>query len=500
MWIPTDIGAREQPEQAPQQAPDQPLYRAIANSLERAIADGSVAAGERLPTHRALARALGVNVMTITRAYAEAARRGLVSGEVGRGTFVRTSNARSLVPLPVEETDDACVDLGFNLPVSNRELLDTSTALREIAAAGADDFMQSPGALHGRRAHRAAGADWIRRSGLGADTDRTVVTSGAQHALTIALGSLCAPGDVVLTGELTYPGIRTLATVLHVRLEGVAMDADGLLPDALDAAGRKFNAKVAYLTPTIQNPTGSVMSRTRREELAVVCRRLGLTIIEDDANAFACGKRPAPPLASFAPELSYYLTSLGKCVAPGLRVGYLLAPAIAGPTAIAVDRMASNMARLANVTGTTWTCASLMAELATRWIKGGTADAVVNWKREEIARRRDLFAGIFPDRVFPDRLWAAPTSHILWLEVPRNWTSEELGREARRHGVALIPTSAFRTGAGAPDGVRLCLATPTERVQLEKALRILASILECAPGSLGLDRVPRVPPYAGPFG
>jgi DNA-binding transcriptional MocR family regulator len=488
MWIPTAISA------------DQPMYRAIAGALERDVSEGRLAAGERLPTHRALARELGVNVMTITRAYAEASRRGLVSGEVGRGTFVRGGAPRPLVPLPAEESEGALVDLGFNLPAGNPELLDAERALGEVVAPRAAELMLSRGGIHGQRAHRAAGADWIRRSGLQADIDRTVVTGGAQHAMTIALGSICAPGDVVLTEELTYPGIRTLATVLHLRLEGVAIDADGIVPDALAAACRKFGPKVLYCTPTVQNPTGSSMSAKRREELADVVRARGLTVLEDDSNAFSAssgpdGGRPAPPLASYVPEASYYVTGLGKSVASGLRIGYLLAPALTGPTGIAVERMASNLSRLASVAGMTWTAAPLLAELAAHWIRSGAADAVVAWKRAEIARRRELFA-----RIFPVPVWADPGSPMVWLELAGRWTSDELCHEARRHGVALGTSAAFRTGPGAPDGVRLCLATPTERTQLERALRILAGIVACSPGSRGLDRVPRVLRYAGPFG
>jgi DNA-binding transcriptional MocR family regulator len=147
----------------------------------------------------------------------------------------------------------------------------------------------------------------------------------------------------------------------------------------------------------------------------------------------------------------------------------------------------------------TWTSAPLVAELATRWIQDGSADASVAWKREEIARRRRLFERVFPADA-RDGTWADPGSPFVWLGRLGRWSSGELCTEARRHGVALVPASAFRAGPAAPDGLRLCLATPGDRTQLEKALRVLAGIAACAPGSRGLERVPRVPRYAGPFG
>jgi len=172
-----------------------PLYVAIADALASDLADGRLRAGDRLPTHRALAANLGVNVMTVTRGYAEAARRGLVEGEVGRGTFVRAQgrSAREFLEAPGEAR---VVDFHFNLPAGDPSILDVEGTLAELSAepGTAARLTFSGYAAAGLEEHREAGADWLARSGVDAAAERTLVTGGAQHAMTLACATLASPG------------------------------------------------------------------------------------------------------------------------------------------------------------------------------------------------------------------------------------------------------------------------------------------------------------------
>jgi DNA-binding transcriptional MocR family regulator len=220
MWVP-DVTSRPGP-----------LYQAIVEALAEQTSRGLLAAGERLPTHRELADRLGVTVGTVTRAYAEAARRGLVTGEVGRGTFAR---GRAAVETPTADRDATHVDLSVNHPPISGELDPGPMLARTMSQlAQSRDLTSLLGYAPdgGSEAHRAAGAEWIRRSGLPATADQVLVTSGSQHGLTAVLATLLRPGDLVLTESLTYAGMKALAELLHVRLQGLPMDADGLRPDA----------------------------------------------------------------------------------------------------------------------------------------------------------------------------------------------------------------------------------------------------------------------------
>ncbi len=447
-----------------------PIYLAIADALGADVESGRLRPGDRLPTHRDLARQLGVNVMTVSRAYAEASRRGLVEGEVGRGTFVRRRE-RHTTRFEVPRTaGPRLIDFHFNLPAGDPQVLDATAILGDLAASHRP-LLHVGYVTAGMPQHRAAGAEWMARGGADADPERTMVCGGAQHAMTITFASLAGPGDLVLTEALTYPGMKALASVLGLRVHGLEMDSEGLLPDAFEAACRKAKPKALYCMPTVHNPTGTVMSAERRREVAAVARRHGVAIVEDDTYGYLCAD-PPPPLAAFAPELGYFLTGTSKNLTAGLRIGYLSVPAAEGSTAALLERLESNVAAL------TWMAAPLMAEIASRWIRSGQADAMVAWKRREAIARRRLYEqilGAFPTASHPG------SSHV-WLPLPRPWRGEDFVDQARRRGVGVTAAETFAAGrAAAPHAVRICLGTPPTREEVEQGLKVLAEMLAAPP-------------------
>ena len=258
-----------------------------------------------------------------------------------------------------------------------------------------------------------------------------------------------------------------------MRLLGVATDADGLLPDALESAARRTGARLLYTMPTVHNPTGRVMSADRRAGVVDVVRQHGLTILEDDSYAFFCNRGLAP-FASLAPEHCVHLVGTSKSLSAGLRVGYLLVPAGKQPDGLTVERASDHVAAIA------WMAAPLMAELVSRWIRDGSADALVDWKRREAATRRGLFErllGRWP-------VSSDPASAHVWLPLPAPWRCADFVAQAQRRGVAVTPSEAFVVGrADAPHAVRVCLATPPSRGAVQRGLEVLASLLEGPPAA-----------------
>lgn len=437
-----------------------PRYLAIADALARDLGNGRLSPGMRLPTHRDLADTLGVTVGTVTRAYAEAARRGLISGEVGRGTFARAPDIPSSPP----RSDGALIDLSPNHPPApdlevQRALADT---LRAVAGVAHLQTLLSYPPEGGLPSHRAAGAEWIARAGVPADPADVLVTNGIQHAMTAVLAALVQPGDVLLTESLTYGGLKALAGLLHFRLQGLALDEHGLRPDAFEAACRSGAAKVLYCVPTLHNPTTSVMPLARRHEIVAIARHHGVTLIEDDVHGLLLPDAP-PPLAALAPEQTHYLTGTAKCLAPGLRIGFVRAPS-------------ARVARIAaSIRTTTWMAAPLMAEVIATWVRDGTAARVVAARRIEAIARQAL-AGRLLAR------WTVQTqdhAHHLWLHLPEPWRSDTFADEAGRRGVRVTPASAFLVGRGnAPAAVRVCLGAARDHAQLEQGLSLLADVLE----------------------
>ena len=422
----------------------EPIYVRIADALERDLRGGVLVAGSQLPTHRRLARELGITAVTVTRAYAEAARRGLVESEAGRGTFVRNVRGDAA---PAAEIDLAANAIVVPLPEPSRALLDR---------AGEALLTSAYGNVVGSERHRAAGAAYIGRR---TDPARVVVTAGTQHALFLAFAAATRPGDTVLTESVTYHGAKAVAQLLGVKLEPLPLDRYGIVPDAFARAcrSRTPHARVLYIVPSLHNPTGIVTPEKRRRDLAAVAETHGITIIEDDVCGFLLDPTP-PPLAAFAPDRTIFLTGLGKAIAPAMRIGFLTAP----------DPL---LARVQTALAASILFASpVLAEMAATWIEDGTAARIAALKRAEVTVRNRLAR-----RILRRATGDARSSH-LWLELPSRWTADAFVEEARRRRVRVAGGAAFAVGSDIPRAVRVSIGAPASIAELETALQIVAGI------------------------
>jgi DNA-binding transcriptional MocR family regulator len=444
MWLP-DLQGRSGP-----------VYRAIANAIDEDVQKGVLRAGVRLPPHRDLADHLGVTVTTVTRAYLEAARRGLTSGHVGRGTFIRGEP---------EEHVSSAIDLSINIMMPDQEVAALESRLFQRRALPWTELLgyaRPPGHLR----HRQAMAAWLDRTGLPITPERIVLTAGAQHAMHAAMCVVTKPGDTVLVEDLTYSGMRSLAQQMHLKLRGVSMDGEGLRPDALEAACRTSRARVLYCMPRLQNPTSAMMSDRRRRQIAAVAERHRLTVIEDDVYGFLSPERT--PLAVILPERTLFVSSVSKSVFPGIRLG-----CVAAPPAF-LDKLS------AAVHATMIMTSPIGGDLFCGWMEDGTAARIADWKCHETAARqviaRRLFAGL--------RLQSHPASSHIWLHLPQRWSSDGFVAELRARGVLINASREFAVGDQRPDAVRICLGTPRTRGGLEQALaKVVELVHERAPSA-----------------
>jgi DNA-binding transcriptional MocR family regulator len=449
MWLPDRLEASG------------PRYLSLVEALSKAIGSGTLTEGDRLPTHRDLADRLGVTVGTVSRAYGEAARRGLVTGEVGRGTFVRRRPARYE---PRHSSEPGLLDLSANHPPTLED-----RTLREAIERALFDLVKRE-ELHavldypadgGNPRDREAGASWVARTGLSASAEDVLVCSGSQHGIMTVLATILAPGDLLVTEELTYPGLKAVAGLLHLRTQGLPLDDEGLRADAFADACRKGGVRALYVVPTIHNPTGAVMPEARRREIAEIARHYGVAIVEDDIHALLPEDRPLP-LAAFAPETSYYLMSTSKTLMPGLRVSF-----VAGPRGM-FPRLA------ASLRATAWAAPPLMAALASAWIEDGTAEALVRARRQAAVARqtraRERLSGVRYD--------AHPASYFAWIHLPEPWRSDTFAAEVRARGLLVTPAEAFVVGrALVPHAVRVCLGAARNESELDQGLGALVGAL-----------------------
>lgn len=431
-----------------------PLYLRIAAAIEADVVAGRLRPGDRLPSQRALAEALGVDMTTITRAYAEGRRRKVLDAVTGRGSFIAARPEPDAMPL----------DLAMILPPRPRGL-----ALGDLIRRGLDDILMRgdpdllmsyhPGA--GLAAEKAAGAVWLRPMLGDLPSDRIAVSAGAQPALAAILSILAKPGDTVLCEALTYPGLIGAARHLGVRLIGVAMGPDGIDPEAVDEVARRTGARVLCLTPTMQNPTAATMPAAAREALATIARTQDLTLIEDDPYA-ALLPTPLPALAALAPERSWHIATLAKSLTPGLRTAFVAAPA------------ADDAARLgAALRAFTQSAPPLMTALAARWVRDGSAAALRDAVRAEAEGRQTLAR-----RILPPGGQAHPSGLHVWQTLPTRWDRAALIESARSEGLGLMPADAFAIDpAAAPNAVRLALGAIADRARLKSALEKLAALI-----------------------
>lgn len=446
-----------------------PTYRALVDALASAIYTGELRPGTRLPTHRLLADLLGVNVSTVTRAYREAARRHLVGGETGRGTYVLGhADSVNLFALP-DRGNRQLIDLSVNTPAyphhhhhshPDRDLERTLAALQ--AREGMAHLLQYQSA-ESWRTHRAAAAHWLAQRGLTPDPAHIVLCCGAQHAVASALAGVCARGDTVLVESYTYPGVHALARQLGLHLHALPMDDAGVRPEALDTALRNGVARVAIFMPTLHNPTTVTMPLARREAIARVVRKHDALIIEEDVYGPLPG-RYLPPLAALAPQHVRYVGSLSKCVAPGLRAGFLY------------DASAREQDLVDQLHTTSWLLNPLMARIATEWIHDGTAERRLAWQRKELRLRHRVMQQAMPAGI----AWAQPEeSPHAWIALPPGQTASVFCERARKEGLAITPAAIFAANRSLPDRhVRLCVGAASGVGELKTALRTLAALLD----------------------
>jgi len=436
-----------------------PHYLRITNAIERAIAEGQLRPGDRLPPQRGLAHLLGLDLTTVTRAYIEAKQRNLLSTRGALGTFVSTPTVKFA----------QLIDLSMNIPPPPAGL-DFGDLLKQGIAqvlmhADVDLLMTyHPGG--GSSADRAAGAIWLAPMLGTVDPALIVTCPGAQSALAALIIALTEPGDVIITEPLVYPGILTAARQLGRRVIAVDADDDGLSPAVLERACREHGARLIYLNPTLQNPTAQTMPEHRRRDIALVATRCGAQIIEDDPYWLLAADAPLP-LAHFAPERAHYLSTLSKCLTPGLQTAYLLSPDTQSQTRF-----------LQALRSITLMSTPLMTSVATQWIHDGSAARLLAGVKDESRARLEL-----AEQMLPRPAGSSREGVHFWQVLPSHWTSQDLAEAARAEGLVVTSSEAFCAGANPPNAIRISLGGVKDRPRLTLALNKLAGLLGRQPAT-----------------
>lgn len=452
IWTPTSI------------ATDKPAYLAIADAIADDIRQGRLAANAQLPPQRQLADALGYNFTTISRAYAEAQRRGLTDARVGQGTFVRADACPRSRPAPARAP---LIDMSMNLPPEPDQpelLARMESGMKRLCGDIRGLLRYQP--FGGGPDDRDAAVQWLARRGITASAERVLVCPGT-HSVLNALFSLLVGngGGRICCDNITYPGVRALAALHGISLIGLAADRDGILPDAFEAACRDSQPAALYCNPTLQNPNTVTMPLARREALADIAARHRVPVIEDDPYGLL-PESPPPSFFSLLPDLTWHVCGLSKTVGAGLRIAYLAVPDTRQlPRLSAILRAVSVMAP------------PLSMAIATEWIADGTADALVSFIREESRARQQLAA----QALGPTSYLAAPEGFHLWLPLPEGWSRVSFATHLRSSGIGVVTSDAFLVGGPAVEAVRICLGGTASRAEVSHAMELVGAALSHPP-------------------
>jgi len=441
---------------------DGPLYRLIADNIESDICSGALTPGTVLPPQRELADILGVGITTITRAYKEAARKGLIKGDRRCGTVVGPFDKHYSLLAEIEsrQKDDYTnvIQPHGSKPASLRKIL------AGMAKDPRTDHLLSFPAILKTDVMVRAGAAWLARFGMNVDSDELLICPGAHNGIVAALAAVAAPGDYIITESFTYMGIAGIADFLRLRLLPCEMDDEGILPDAFQSLCSRRPVKALYCIPTVHNPTNAHMTLARRQDIIAVAERYGVSVIEDDMLTPII-ENPTPLLKHLAPHRCFLVTSPSMILCPGLKVGVVVPPS--GSLKITMDNLWAMMVRIP----------PLLIEIFKRIVDGPQTQSTIDQVRIEARRRQSLAGKILPS----EYARCHPASYQVWISLPDYWSSDSFSREAMSRGVQVWPGEMCAVQSAPPQdtkAVRYLIGMARNRSQLKLELELIASLLD----------------------
>jgi GntR family transcriptional regulator, regulator for abcA and norABC len=434
-----------------------PKYKVIIDYIKDQITNGTWPIGSRLPSQRDLAKQFGVNRSTVVTALDELAADGLIEGKLGMGTVVvnntwtlmRTNlpvNWNEQVQLGTHQASLATVQ-AINLAESDENLIQLSKGelskdlfpLEEMKAViqkvGQDLTPFGYEDPKGNPALREAISDYLKPKGIKAPPSSILVVSGALQALhLISIGLLERESTVFLENPSYLYSLSTFQSA-GMKLQGITMDDEGMLPEMIKAS-HDSRKSVLYCHPTFQNPTGTLMSEKRRQELLQMTEDIQLPIIEDDVYGdLWLDAPPPPPIKSYDRHGNVlYLGSLSKSLNPGLRIGW-----IAGPEAV-IDRLSDLKMQ------TDYGSSSLSQRAAAEWLSSGLYEQHLLKVRKQLKERRNTALAALTKHLSRWANWDEPSGgFFIWVKMKPGISLADLYRRALLNGVLINPGRIYST-------------------------------------------------------
>ena len=435
---------------------DKPKYRTLARKLEEDIVSGKLRPGTRLPPQRELADFLDINLSTVQRAFRICSDKGLLSGNVGSGTFVSYALATDL--LNERTSKNIPLDITGPYPIDISEM---DTVIRELRKNERIDefFRYMPKDLP---RYQQGAAEVLKKVGCDISPDKVLFSNGGQNALAAIFAGVFRPGDKIGTDPLTYSNIKMTAQTFGVQLYPIEWEGGHVSEEGIQYAVRNYGIKGLYLQPFLHNPTGLVMEEEARRMVASVSIENDLTVIEDGMyNSFITNI--GNTIYRLAPDNTIFIFSLSKTVNPAMRLRYVAAGE-------KYNKAVSDALYSINLTPS-----PLLMELAYRLSVDGGMDELINRRMAGIVERNRIADGILGDH----GLMPNPINPHRWLLLPEGVSSLDFEKRLKERGVSVWASERFSVGHEVTsEAIRLSVCGPESGEELERGLEIIREELE----------------------
>ena len=472
----------------PQKSSAMPLHLQISNYIKKKILNGEWSIGMKLPSQRMLAKQFEVNRSTIVTALEELAADGLVESKVGSGTRV-VNNTWSLLASTPPPDWISYVRSGIHEPNINIiQKINEAEANSTIIRLGTGElspellpyeqmkkFLQNDvdGTLtlgyeepKGSLELRETISHYLKKKGIEAAPASILIVSGALQALQLISIGLLKRGSVIFHETPSYLNSVHVFQSAGMNLFGIPIDSNGIKHDSIGRLKRQHQASLLYTIPSFHNPTGTLMSEKRRQQLLEVCKKESLPIIEDDVygELWLDTPPPKPMKANDKQGNVLYIGSISKSLSPGLRIGWIV-----GPEAV-IDRLADIKMQ------TDYGSSSISQYVVNKWIKSGLYEEYLNQVRLELKSRRDYTVEILNTYFVDIALWDIPKGGFyIWLKIQSNISIRQLFELALQEGILLNPGNVYDKNE--QQHLRLSYSYAS-LAELEKGLKRLSELIK----------------------
>ena len=452
-----------------------PKYVQLADLIEQDIASGTLKPGDKLPPQRNLAYDLGVTIGTIGRAYTLATERGLVAGEIGRGTYVLSPNSGPHIQSSISPTgkprgmeqasglyrmnSTSAVDLGQSRIITHL----TNEILNKHPEASIDYIRTL------EPSWQQAGQQWLATDSWEPPRDQIVPTLGVHAAMLSIIATISAPGEKIAFEEETYAFLARSVDITGRRVVTVKMTEEGIDPEDFARVCAQQHPRALVTVPTLHNPTQTIVPERNREQIVRTAQKYNVKIIEDNIYGVSLDNQP-PPMAALGPDITFHLGGLSKSVSAGIRAGWASCPPGFVNRILVAHKMLAG--------GHSFILAQLAAELVLR----GYATEIRNKVRDEVSRREYIARNAMKGHDFKSQRYTP----YIWLKLKQPWTGEAFQSAALQQNILIDSHAEFDASRReiAHNKVRIAFASLLSNSEVETAFAKLKHILDYEPSTM----------------